>query len=201
MGRRMWRFAPVKTCAVCNHPCRAEIDRLLVEKVSLRDIAGQTGTTRSALHRHSQHLPGALVAAKDAEKVADAGTLLTRAQGLMKRATDILDKAERAGKLETALTAIRELRGCMELLGKLSGELKAAQVNNVAIAGAVTDSERRGGEMGDQERRDFLMKILGVEAADIEAIRREGKRSILPWFQGDDLARWRAMKNPNHKVI
>lgn len=192
----------MKTCTVCTHPQRAEIDRMLVDQTPLRDIAGQTGTTRSALHRHSQHLPGALVAAKDAEKVADAGTLLTRVQGLIKRATGILDKAERAGKLETALTAIRELRGCMELLGKLSGELKAAQVNNMAIAGAITDSERPGGQMSDQqERMNFLMKILGVEAEDIEAIRREGGRSILPFFQGDDLARWRAMKKQNHKAM
>ena len=125
----------MKTCAVCNHPRRAEIDRLLVEKVSLRDIAGQTGTTRSALHRHTQHIPGALVAAKGAEEAAQAETLLAKVQGLVKRATGILDRAEQAGELQAALGAIREVRGCLELLGKLNGELRTG-VNAIAVASA-----------------------------------------------------------------
>lgn len=125
----------MNTCTVCNHPRRAEIDRLLVEKVSLRDIAGQTGTTRSALHRHTQHIPGALVAAKEAGKVADAGTLLDRVQGLTAQAISILDAAKADGKHQTALAAIREVRGCLELLGKVSGELRTG-VNAIAVANA-----------------------------------------------------------------
>jgi hypothetical protein len=127
----------MKTCAICNHPRRAEIDRLLVEKVSLRDIAGQTGTTRSALHRHTQHIPGALVAAKEAGKVADAGTLLDQVQGLVVRATGILDGAERDKNHQTALAAIREVRGCLELLGKLNGELRTS-ASAIAVANAQT---------------------------------------------------------------
>ena len=88
----------MKTCAVCNHPSRAEIDRLLVEKVSLRDIAGRFGVSRSALSRHTGHIPGALVAAKEAGKVADAGTLLDQVKGLVVRATGILDRAEQGGE-------------------------------------------------------------------------------------------------------
>jgi len=125
----------MKTCAVCNHPSRAEIDRLLVEKVSLRDISGRFGVSRSALSRHTQHIPGALVAAKGAEEAAHAETLLAQVQGLVKRATGILDRAERTGELQAALGAIREVRGCLELLGKLNGELKAG-ASAIAIASA-----------------------------------------------------------------
>jgi len=129
----------MKTCAVCNHPRRAEIDRLLVEKVSLRDIAGRFGVSRSALSRHGGHIPGALVAAKEAGKVADAGTLLDQVQGLVVRATGILDRAEQGGEHQAALGAIRELRGCLELLGKLNGELRTSAS---AIAIASTDKVR-----------------------------------------------------------
>ena len=127
----------MKTCAVCSHPSRAEIDRLLVEKVSLRDIAGQFGVSRSALSRHAGHIPCALVAAKEAGKVADAGTLLDQVQGLVVRATGILDRAEQAGEHQAALGAIREVRGCLELLGKLNGELRTS-ASAIAIANAQT---------------------------------------------------------------
>lgn len=150
----------MKTCAVCNHPHRVEIDRLLVEKVSLRDIAGQTGTTRSALHRHTQHIPGALVAAKEAGKVADAGTLLDRVQGLTAQAISILDAAKEDGKHQTALAAIREVRGCLELLGKVSGELRTS-ASAIAVANAQTVSVRTlsdfyGGLRGMKEVRAAL---------------------------------------------
>jgi hypothetical protein len=89
------------------------------------------------LHRHTQHIPGALVAAKEAGKVANAGTLLDQVQGLVVRATGILDGAERDKKHQTALGAIREVRGCLELLGKLNGELRTS-ASAIAIANAQT---------------------------------------------------------------
>ncbi len=146
----------MKTCAICNHPHRAEIDRLLVEKISLRDIAGQTGTTRSALHRHTQHIPGALVAAKEACKVADAGTLLDRVQGLTAQAISILDAAKADGKHQTALAAIREVRGCLELLGKVNGELRTS-ASAIAVANA---AQRPGVSLQDLTDEEIMGVIV-----------------------------------------
>jgi hypothetical protein len=75
------------------------------------------------------------VAAKEAGKVADAGTLLDQVKGLVVRATGILDRAELAGEHQAALGAIREVRGCLELFGKLNGELRTS-ASAVAIANA-----------------------------------------------------------------
>jgi hypothetical protein len=77
------------------------------------------------------------VAAKEAGKVADAGTLLDQVQGLVVRATGILDRAEQAGEHQAALGAIRELRGCLELFGKLNGELRTS-ASAIAVANAQT---------------------------------------------------------------
>ncbi len=150
----------MKTCAVCSHPRRTEIDRLLVEKVSLRDIAGQFGVSRSALSRHAGHIPAALVAAKEACMVADAGTLLDQVKGLVARATGILDRAELAGEHHAELGAIREVRGCLELLGKVSGELRTS-ASAIAVANAQTVSVRTlsdfyGGLRGMKEVRAAL---------------------------------------------
>ena len=144
----------MKTCTICVNPQRMEIDQMLVAKTPLRTVAKQTGTSHSALFRHSQHIAGAIAkatgaalastsamaAAKVVEQAADAQTLLSQVQQLNARAIVILDAAQDAGKHHTALAAIREVRGCLELLGKLSGELQARQTN-VAVAVAVERSE------------------------------------------------------------
>jgi len=48
-------------------------------------------------------------------------------------ATGILDRAEQGGEHQGALGAIREVRGCLELLGKLNGELRTS-ASAIAVA-------------------------------------------------------------------
>ena len=125
----------MKNCGICSHQERAAIDAALVDGTSLRAIAGQYGTTKSALDRHRKHIPAALVKAKEAAEVADAGTLLSRVERLMSRMEGICDKATQQQEWAGAVGAARELRCCLELLGKLSGELKPdiAKIKNINI--------------------------------------------------------------------
>ena len=51
---------------------------------------------------------------------------LRRLHAALARAGAILDRAERAGDLRVALMAVREVRGGLELLAKLGGELRGA---------------------------------------------------------------------------
>jgi len=148
-------------CAICTHSRRTEIDRLLVDKVSLRDIAGQTGTTKSALSRHSSHIAVALTAAKEVEKVANAETLLEQVRGLVQRTTGIMEKAEHAGNLQTALQAIREMRGCMELLGKLSGELQAKAAVAVAVSATAVAEIKANKPITEYSEDEMALKLLG----------------------------------------
>ncbi len=53
---------------------------------------------------------------------------------LRDRAIGILDTAEASDDLRVALTAIREARGCVELLGKLAGQLKDAPTVNILVS-------------------------------------------------------------------
>jgi hypothetical protein len=53
---------------------------------------------------------------------------------LQGHALDILERAEKAGDLRTALAAISQARGNLELLGKLAGELDERPVTNVLIS-------------------------------------------------------------------
>jgi hypothetical protein len=125
-----------RSCTVCTHPERAEVDQALVAGVSAAEIAGRYRTIRErAIRRHrSNHLPERLAKAHEAEEVAQADELLKQVRDLQVRALDILDKAEEAGELRTALSAIREARGNLELLAKLLGELDERPVTNVLVS-------------------------------------------------------------------
>ena len=68
-------------------------------------------------------LPSTLLKAKEVKELARADTILKQLKTLQGKAMDLLEKAERSGDLRTALQGIREARGCLELLAKLSGEL------------------------------------------------------------------------------
>jgi len=115
-----------RRCTVCTHPKRDEIDKAIVAGASYRDVAGQFGLSKSAVERHhtNGHLPAALVEAQKAAKVARADDLLAEVRGLKDKAVTILEKAEKAGKLGTALQAIRETKGCVELLARLLIEVE-----------------------------------------------------------------------------
>jgi hypothetical protein len=118
------------------------INRALVEGTPNRRIASHHDVTERAVRNHKAgHLPTALVKAREAEEVADADDLLSQVKDLQTRTLTVLDKAECAGDLRTALGAIREARGNVELLAKLLGELDARpQVNVVLIDPQVRDA-------------------------------------------------------------
>ena len=125
-----------RSCTVCVHAKREEIDRALIEGVSAAEISGRYRTLgERAVRRHrSNHLPAKLVMAEKAAEVAEADNLLDQVGDLQRRALAILDKAEEAGELKTALSAIREARGNLELLAKLLGELDERPVVNLNVS-------------------------------------------------------------------
>lgn len=114
-----------RTCSVCNHPDRGEIDKALVTRsASMRDIAGQYGVSRSALSRHkSNHLPRLVEAAKASEAaqaVTSGAALIDELDRLLNRALAILEAAEGSGQLKVALQAIREARECIKTCADLA---------------------------------------------------------------------------------
>ena len=104
----------------------------------MRTIADRTGTSKTALIRHKEHLPPTLAKAQEAAEAAHAGTLLEQVRDLQGRAFSILGRAEKAGDLRTALGAIREARGNLELLARLLGELQEAPVNVLILPEWIT---------------------------------------------------------------
>jgi hypothetical protein len=75
-----------------------------------------------------------LLKAREVEEVAQADDLLDQVRNLQGHALDILERAEKAGDLRTALAAISQARGNLELLGKLAGELDERPLVNLTVS-------------------------------------------------------------------
>ena len=125
-----------RVCTICNHQEREAINKALLAGEPLRNIAARTGTSATALHRHkAEHLPATLTKAQAAQEVAQADDLLAQVRRLQVVTMNILAHAYQAQDLRTALQAVGQARGNLELLGRLAGELEAESVRvNVLVA-------------------------------------------------------------------
>ena len=113
-----------RRCSICHHEGLEGINRALVEGIAFPVLVAKYRVSKDALSRHkANHLPATLVKAQEAREVARADDLLDEVRSLQARALTILDRAERVGDLRTALRAIKEARGNLELLAKLMGQI------------------------------------------------------------------------------
>lgn len=163
------------TCQVCSHPSREEIDRQLVAGVSLRQLARQYETDKSALCRHKAHIAQAIADARAEE-------LVTNARGLSDQVREQIDRCQRlvlqaemvlAGATDPRLALraaeatcrpLRELRGYLELLGELTGEISRRGATAIAVAGAQASAEVSETEQLHSLTDDELLEELEDQA-------------------------------------
>ena len=121
-----------RVCTVCTSPDRDVIDEALIRRDSLRAIAQRCRVTKDAVARHRRnHLPGHLVKAKEAGEVVTASALLRQMQNLQEKTLAILDAAENQ---RTALAAVSQARGNIQLLAEMTGELAAQPTVNILVS-------------------------------------------------------------------
>lgn len=184
----------MKTCSICSHPERAAIDAALVDKTSLRVIAGQYGTNKSALDRHRKHVPAALTVAKQAEEVAEATTLLSRVERLMSRMELACNSAMEQKEWMPAVAASRELRGCLELLAKLTGELQSKGPNVTNLNFFNDQGEFCFEMLSDDELNTLFRRVSGgVPAPETLRHRNVFDEITIPPFDLDGHRRHRAI--------
>src|SRR5215211_8078589 len=115
-----------RVCTVCSHEDRFDIDTILVDRsASYRDIAERFALSKTAVSRHvtGGHISELLSLAADAERAARADSLLDRIEDLQARTLAILEASEETREHGTALSAIREARRNLELIGEVTKEL------------------------------------------------------------------------------
>jgi hypothetical protein len=114
-----------RTCTICAHPQRAAIDAsLLARRIPRSELSATFRVSQDALDRHAaHHLPATLSKAHAAAEVAHADTLLDQLRALQRRGLAALDRAEEAGDFRVGALLLREARGCLTLLARMTGEL------------------------------------------------------------------------------
>jgi hypothetical protein len=133
-----------RTCSICEHSQRVEIDRALVGDASNRSLASLYDVSEAAVRRHRKnHVPEKLAKAHAAEEVAQADDLLAEVRALQQRTLTILEAAEETQQHRTALAAIREARSNLQMLAQLVGELQSNQLAQAIQINVVYEEERR----------------------------------------------------------
>ena len=127
-----------RTCSVCTHLAREEIDKQLLSGAPYRSIARQFEASESAFFRHKSegHIPQAMAQAEDAKEIANADSLLDELQKARQRTYDLLDKAEEAANTKiygAPVQYLREIREQIKLLAELEGKLAAQPQVNILI--------------------------------------------------------------------
>ena len=113
-----------RTCTICASPQHQAIDQALVAGTPYRAVAERFAASPPSVYRHQQgHLPATMLKAREAQEVAHADGLLAQLQSLQQKTLEILARAKGAGDLRSALAALRELRGTVELTAKLTGQM------------------------------------------------------------------------------
>ena len=125
-----------RVCTICSHEQRFAIEELLATRQSTyRGIARKYGVSEDAVSRHVKagHVSQLLALAADAERAAQADSLLDRIEALHSRTLAILEAVEGTDEHGTALAAIREARRNLELVGEVSRELDRAGSINLEL--------------------------------------------------------------------
>jgi hypothetical protein len=121
---------------LCAHPKRYEIDGILVDRSQpYRDIAGRYGVSKTAVGRHVSegHISELIALAADAERAAQADTLLDRIEALQSRTEIALARAEGTDNFPAIFVGIREMRNNLELVGEITKELNRTPSINLHL--------------------------------------------------------------------
>jgi hypothetical protein len=117
-----------RACSVCERPERQEIDNALAVGVPGEELVRKYPPLTAmsvSRHRRNHLVPGLAVVLKKQQAKEERGyrTTAQRIEDLYLRAERILNEAEAQGQGSLALAGVRELRGLVELLAKITGEL------------------------------------------------------------------------------
>ena len=134
-----------QTCSVCRHPEQNKIDQALLTGEAYRGIAKRFAASPAAVFRHGkEHVPKALVKAREAETEVQAETLFQRLRALNGETQAILRAARESQNHVIALNAIGRAEKQLELEARLLGELDNRTRLSIGISvGAQSPSQTK----------------------------------------------------------
>ncbi len=131
-------------CRTCTSEDKAAIEALIVSGRSLSAVGRQFSMDRDALRRHrDRHMSMALTAlrAEQGTAVQIETTARDRVEGLVSKLEALVNRTHDEKRESMLLGASRELRASIELLARLSGELRPENQSTVQVLNLSTSDE------------------------------------------------------------
>jgi hypothetical protein len=121
-----------RPCSVCGHAQRSEIDKALVANESYREVSRRYGLSVPAVGRHAKGHVGKAIERAVARREE---TLVQQIERYRVRLETSLTGAESAEDWRGVAALAREVRGFLELVARLTGQLRPDSQVNVAVIG------------------------------------------------------------------
>lgn len=135
-------------CSTCTHPERGVIEAKIVAGANLSGLERQYHVTRDALRRHrDRHLSPMVAAVSQAVREEHAhdehlsATAKDRVEGLVAKLEALVNRTHDERRESMLLGASRELRASIELLARMSGELRPENQTTVQVLNLSTSDE------------------------------------------------------------
>ena len=123
-----------RTCTICSHEERHQINVALVHREPYRHIAARHGVSTGALQRHSrEHLPTLLVKAYEVIERDDAEDLAGEVNKIKEDVHRLKEKAEDEGDLRAALLGCDKALKALELQAKIEQLIQTAPTFNIHL--------------------------------------------------------------------
>ena len=174
----------MRTCSICKHPARTQIEDALLRNESCASIAERIGGASGwAIGRHSKHMHKTVVVQGE-----DAGLpLVDRIESLVTRLERMSDQAAKAAQWNAAVCALKEVGSCLQVIGKLSGQLQPAGQQIRVAVGVSVNANPPARELDDrslelQIAMDVSEATLGFDAEEISRLKQLVERNRV----GDD---------------
>jgi len=117
-----------RSCSVCGHSERSQIDKEIIAGIAYRDISGRFQLSKSAVERHANGCIAAVVSrSRELVDQVTAETLAGELRTLRETTLGVLEEARSSSDHNLALKAIARLEAQAELCAKLLGELVERQ--------------------------------------------------------------------------
>jgi hypothetical protein len=179
-----------RVCTACRHPDRAVLDVQLVQgRQPIRAIATRFGISRSATQRHFEaHITKALgraAARKDASRERSLDDLVDELDADARR---IQAAAEKESDYRTAVMALKERRGIVELRARAQGLLRSPSSGNAPLV-----TVNVGGPLSEQDHAlalreaRLLIEFEADEQRDRAALVSQGVQLPTPSLVGGPL--------------
>ena len=108
-----------RTCLACSSPERRAIDEALVLGGPLRNIAKRVSICPASLVRHKTHVAQTIVKGREKHEERLGHSLFDEMGRIHQKAWELHARAESEGDHRGAIIALREVRECLESLGKM----------------------------------------------------------------------------------